>query len=537
MTGSQKSTAIGDILQRMVHSDMVTLKVGPQKKVFRVHKNLIIAQSEYFKKAFTGPAWEESHTQVIDLDDAIAILVNVVVAWLYTGRVHYITEHVSDQEAVNLTATAELSPSGQPLKIPEFENPDRWDLSLLVELYIFADRYFFCELKKDLLRHIVDNLHNKRWIPEVEEEAKLLGYIWTSLPRGSGLKTLILDVWAFNFDWEMDENIAALLPRELLTGLLKKVCDRLPYRLCKNCKNEDYRDKITDVDTNVDPSSHEQEVAPFNWDMCIYHEHQDDAEREACEAASVARAEERAKENAEMSTRARRRIGPTEPSTATVAPSKPLHGDIDDVFRRTLFQEMVTVKVGPSKKIFRLHKDILCSRSKYFKTSLTSGFAEARTSVISLDEADENIFCIACLWMYDERLALVAENQGEALRALQVKYKCQSMIADSPSTWPWRLFLDLYVFADRYFLPEMKAEIAKGLWNLQMTEPDLNTIIAAYDELPPDSELFKEALVERYISCGQGPANSLEFGQLPPEFAFLVMNRSIKRAKRNQRST
>lgn len=93
-----------------------------------------------------------------------------------------------------------------------------------------------------------------------------------------------------------------------------------------------------------------------------------------------------------------------------------------------MFQEIVTVKVGPSEKIFRLYKDILTSKSEYFKTSLASGFAEARTSVVTLDDADENIFCIASVWMYDGRLALIAEDQQEALRALRSKYKRPYML-------------------------------------------------------------------------------------------------------------
>jgi len=185
----------------------------------------------------------------------------------------------------------------------------------------------------------------------------------------------------------------------------------------------------------------------------------------------------------------KRRTGHTEPSVkSAIAPTKPLRGDVDEVLRRTLFQEIITVKIGPSAKIFRLHKDILCSKSEYFKTSLTGRFVEARTSVINLDEADENIFCIACVWMYDDRFAFIAENQEEALRALQAKYNNQSIRADAPATWSWRLFLDLYIFADRYFMPDMKLEVTTCLWNFPMTEPDLDTIVTAFDELPPDSQ-------------------------------------------------
>lgn len=299
---------------------MATLRVGPEEKVFRIHTDLIVSQSEYFKKAFTGHAWEESHAKAVYLEDASAIVVNIVVAWLYTGRVHYIPEHVSGQEAVNHTASTqaslsrEMSPSGRALGVPEVDNSGQYDLELLVDLYVFADRYMLQALKKDLLPHISMRLQfNDCWLPEFgEDNLKLLQYIWTTLPRNSGLKILILDVWAFDFGWNMNDELAELLPTELWTGLIKKVFTRLPDRFCKTCVGEacDYRQEEHWqfehwVDGTLELDTAGKEVTPFDFDMCIYHEHQDDAEREACKAEAAAKAEAKAKEAAEILARAR----------------------------------------------------------------------------------------------------------------------------------------------------------------------------------------------------------------------------------------
>lgn len=49
-------------------SSIVTLKVGPELKKFRVHKALLLKHSEYFRKALRG-SWTEAKEGVVKIDD------------------------------------------------------------------------------------------------------------------------------------------------------------------------------------------------------------------------------------------------------------------------------------------------------------------------------------------------------------------------------------------------------------------------------------------------------------------------------------
>lgn len=207
--------------------------------------------------------------------------------------------------------------------------------------------------------------------------------------------------------------------------------------------------------------------------------------------------------------------------------------DPDSLLRRRLYQKIVTVKLGPverGQKIFSLERDILISSSEYFKKMLTSGFVEGQTSVITLNDANDDVFCIACVWMYESRLAFVAENQDEALLALQTSYNTTSMRADLPETWPWKLLFDLYMFADRYCISNMKLAVVACLRRSSF-EPDLDIITTAYDELPPFSKDFKEVLVERFIRVGEGPVTHWEYQDMPQEFVLQLVNESLKIAR------
>lgn len=163
--------------------------------------------------------------------------------------------------------------------------------------------------EKDLLPHVSSSLqYDDRWLPYNKDRMKLIQYIWTNLPHDSGLKKLIIDVWAFDQEWELTDELAALLPTELWTGLMKKVFARLPNRLCKTCvynacedhENEHWQyeqwcDYTVAFDAQVDSPFYGKEVTPFDFDMCLYHEHQDYDERNACKEEAAAKTERRQK--------------------------------------------------------------------------------------------------------------------------------------------------------------------------------------------------------------------------------------------------
>ncbi|KXX74335.1 Kelch repeat and BTB domain-containing protein 7 [Madurella mycetomatis] len=63
--------------------------------------------------------------------------------------------------------------------------------------------------------------------------------------------------------------------------------------------------------------------------------------------------------------------------------------------------DMVTLLVGPDRQKFVVHKNLLVSQSKYFKSALAAGlFREAIEGVVTFDEDDPDAFRLLINWLY-----------------------------------------------------------------------------------------------------------------------------------------
>ncbi len=61
---------------------------------------------------------------------------------------------------------------------------------------------------------------------------------------------------------------------------------------------------------------------------------------------------------------------------------------------------MVDVFVGPKRKTFRLHEDLLCDRSSYFRATFGGDFAEAASKELYLPEDNDASFELFVNWLY-----------------------------------------------------------------------------------------------------------------------------------------
>ncbi len=68
---------------------------------------------------------------------------------------------------------------------------------------------------------------------------------------------------------------------------------------------------------------------------------------------------------------------------------------------RLLTSELVTVYVGPSKKKWVLHKNLLCARSSFFETAFGGNFKESKENAIYLPEDDKAAFELLAGWLYN----------------------------------------------------------------------------------------------------------------------------------------
>ncbi|MCJ1415788.1 hypothetical protein MMC32_002121 [Xylographa parallela] len=65
---------------------------------------------------------------------------------------------------------------------------------------------------------------------------------------------------------------------------------------------------------------------------------------------------------------------------------------------------IVTVIVGEKKRVFKIHKNLLCSSSEFFKAALDGKFKEAEEREINLAEEDPQTFERVVFWMYSGSL-------------------------------------------------------------------------------------------------------------------------------------
>jgi hypothetical protein len=98
---------------------------------------------------------------------------------------------------------------------------------------------------------------------------------------------------------------------------------------------------------------------------------------------------------------------------------------------------MVKIFVGPKRKEWVIHEDLICDRSDYFKAVFKDGFKETDEKEIHLDD-DPAAFALFVDWIY-----------GAELRSNNAQSEW-SHVQDLGALW---------VFADKIRLPEVKNEV------------------------------------------------------------------------------
>ena len=85
-----------------------------------------------------------------------------------------------------------------------------------------------------------------------------------------------------------------------------------------------------------------------------------------------------------------------------------------------LTEDKIAVSVGKSPTIFYLHKDLLCSRSDYFRAYFNGNFREIETGIITLPDDDVEAFKLLVDWIYGATLKKFAASELPSYLALMV---------------------------------------------------------------------------------------------------------------------
>ncbi|THY16850.1 hypothetical protein D6D01_07620 [Aureobasidium pullulans] len=255
---------------------MATIMVGPQKRKFGVHQALICDRSQYFNKAFTG-SFHEAETGIVELKDVSPVLLQIFVGWLYYDKLIYtvLDEGSSvDEDFGSLETSIEIDPEG-PDAVGE--DPSTWPYHMIVELYMFADRFDVKALRIDTLDLFIDSTLTNQWTMLISNYS----YIWAHTHASSSLRKLVVHELAYRSVLAENANWLLRLPKEMLVEILTTLGRRVPASLCKACHKKGLKkNKVKD------PKEHGmcevQDIAPYKLDRCFYHEHTSEEELNTC---------------------------------------------------------------------------------------------------------------------------------------------------------------------------------------------------------------------------------------------------------------
>jgi len=132
--------------RRELGNKFVTIYVGPEKKEFTVHRNVICQNSDYFAKAFESP-FQEGQTGTMFLSDDSPIVFSIFVTWLYRRVI----------------------PTGNTAS----------HLHNLADAYIFADKICHGVLKDEIMNEIQDITYKFQIIDPLISQ-KFLGKVFNN---------------------------------------------------------------------------------------------------------------------------------------------------------------------------------------------------------------------------------------------------------------------------------------------------------------------------------------------------------------------
>ncbi len=104
-------------------------------------------------------------------------------------------------------------------------------------------------------------------------------------------------------------------------------------------------------------------------------------------------------------------------------------------YQRRSFDDIITIKVGPAAKEFKLHEGLLCDASSYFTAALRGKFIESHDRCVVLPEDDANVFEHFQFWIYTGNLLETSEP---------------------PIKISWEILIGLYHFGDARDIPALQ---------------------------------------------------------------------------------
>jgi hypothetical protein len=240
--------------------------------------------------------------------------------------------------------------------------------------------------------------------------------------------------------------------------------------------------------------------------------------------------------------------------------------------------ELVTVRVGEPPVDIPVYRDLICSVAPYFKGAFNSSFCEAEDRTINLPDVRESTFRAFLEWCHlllhpspDGHEFITPKDLDEAVKGSDFRYpeskksgvpkaafdqfsekphpfvasltykERQTRFYDNDE-WQSRYvtvieaFLDLYIFADKYSVDQLRDDLVSALAEYCLAWgywPDIYVKIVnhAYANLPSSSRFihYLVAVIVCFWIPPKSPKEVEALKQLNPMFAFdLIMGHGLK---------
>lgn len=154
--------------------------------------------------------------------------------------------------------------------------------------------------------------------------------------------------------------------------------------------------------------------------------------------------------------------------------------------------DKVTVEVGPKRVEYHLSKAFLSHHSEYFKRALAGIWRESsdRTVVLGSD-VEPSTFNLFVEWLYTQTLPAMSPDWRRIADPLHPYSVSAKMLR-----------LKLYVFADRFVVPALRAQLNRAIVNDYDSDcpalEEYETITYAFHNLPSTDPIL-DLMVDRYF--------------------------------------
>ncbi|KAH6858575.1 hypothetical protein AA0119_g8052 [Alternaria tenuissima] len=180
--------------------------------------------------------------------------------------------------------------------------------------------------------------------------------------------------------------------------------------------------------------------------------------------------------------------------------------------------EVVAIAIGPNKKVFRLHKDILCRESEYFRTAYNGRWKEAEEGV-TLEDVEVEVFKIFVRWLYTQQ---TPDSED---------YDQEDEEGEYPGVEKFGfMLLKACIFANRFLVADFERITHNLIIDhfLKCQCAWYKHIIFAYENLPEDSLVLKLMVELQCLYWSMDDDDEKEKRSrpdLPKEFLIQVMGR------------